>query len=90
MVKKEMVIHRDGFNVVFAKTFCTTAETFESEIRVVWEVKNIISDAKSILGVMAMEVRKGTAVILTTDGPDERDALQTLAGLLEDYENAPQ
>lgn len=89
MVKKEMVIHRDGFNVVFAKTFCTAAETFEAEIRVTWETKNIISDAKSILGVMAMEVRKGTAIILSADGPDEQDALQTLAGLLGDYENAP-
>lgn len=90
MVKKEMVIHRDGFNVVFAKTFCTAAEVFDAEIRVAWEAKNVVSDAKSILGVMAMEVRKGTAVVLTADGPDEQDALQTLVRLLEDYENTPQ
>lgn len=81
MKAKEIVIHHNGFNVVFAKKLTTAAEAFVSEIRIVWQAKNIISDAKSILGIMALDVTKGTTIALTATGPDEEQAVEELAYL---------
>ncbi|AIQ11956.1 HPr family phosphocarrier protein [Paenibacillus durus] len=75
MKTKEIIVHHGGFNVVFAKKLTSAAEQFASQIRIVWEAKNIVSDAKSILGVMALDVAKGTAITLTAEGPDEEQAV---------------
>ncbi|WMT39698.1 HPr family phosphocarrier protein [Paenibacillus sp. D2_2] len=72
----------DGFGVLMAKKISTTAAEYVSEIRVIWEEKNIISDMKSILGLMAMEIRKGTMLTLTFDGLDEDQAFE-IADLFE-------
>ncbi|GAA0399768.1 HPr family phosphocarrier protein [Paenibacillus motobuensis] len=73
----------DGFQVVFAKQVSSTAASTQSEIRIIWDEKNIISDAKSILGIMAMEAKQGTLLTLTFDGPDEDQAMELLSSLFE-------
>lgn len=82
MVSKTIVMPTDGFHVLFAKAFTNAAASYESELRVVWPARNIISDAKSILGIMALDATKGTEIVITADGPDEEAALETLGKLL--------
>ncbi|MFB7813511.1 HPr family phosphocarrier protein [Paenibacillus chitinolyticus] len=85
MKKKETEMKTNGFPVIQAKLFAHKAAEYESEIRVVWEEKNIISDGKSILGLMAMEVKQGTRIVLTAEGTDEDRAAEELVNWLETY-----
>ncbi|MEC0091177.1 HPr family phosphocarrier protein [Paenibacillus macquariensis] len=66
----------DGFPVLFAKQLSQAAAAYTSEIRIIWEERNIISDVKSILGLMALETKKGTILTLTMDGSDEEQAIE--------------
>lgn len=85
MTSKDVVVQQNGFPVVFAKYFTELAASFSTEeIRVVWPGKNIISDAKSILGLMALDVTKGTALTLTAEGPNEAKAIEALYALITD------
>ncbi|MGX4584551.1 HPr family phosphocarrier protein [Paenibacillus chitinolyticus] len=65
----------NGFHALFAKQLSGAATTYISEIRIIWEERNIISDVKSILGLMALETGKGTVLTLTFHGPDEDQAI---------------
>ena len=42
-------------------------------------------NAKSIMGVMMLAAGKGAKVTFETDGPDEADAMDALASLVNDY-----
>ncbi|MFS0838879.1 HPr family phosphocarrier protein [Paenibacillus sp. 1P03SA] len=85
MKKKQVEMKTNGFPVIQAKLFAHKAAEYESEIRIVWEEKNIISDGKSILGLMAMEVKQGTQIVLTAEGADEERAVDELVDWLETY-----
>lgn len=76
MKEVQVTMPADGFHVLFAKQVSNGAAAYQSEIRIIWKEKNIISDMKSILGLMALEARKGTVLTLTFDGPDEEQASQ--------------
>jgi len=81
------VVNRTGFHVVKAKKFSDLASSFPTEeIRVVWQEKNVISDAKSILGIMALDVTKGTVLELRAEGPNEAEALEALLALWNEIE----
>ncbi|MEK4439307.1 HPr family phosphocarrier protein [Paenibacillus sp. FSL K6-2862] len=83
MTSIEVTVQQSGFPLLFAKQFTETAAAFiEEEIRVIWPTKNIISDAKSILGVMALEVITGTTLTITAQGPKEQVAAEKLAELI--------
>ncbi|MGO4374332.1 HPr family phosphocarrier protein [Paenibacillus sp. MCAF20] len=76
MKAMKITMQTDGFPVLFAKQLSHSAAAYTSEIRIIWEERNIISDVKSILGLMALEVKKGTILTLTVDGPDEEQAIE--------------
>lgn len=40
-------------------------------------------NAKSIMGVMMLAAAKGSTVMLETDGPDENEAIDAIAHLIE-------
>lgn len=75
MKAMKITMRTDGFPVIFAKQLSHAAAAYASEIRIIWEERNIISDVKSILGLMALEAKKGTILTLTFDGPDEEQAM---------------
>ena len=47
------------------------------------------ADARSILAVLALDVRQGDEVVLTADGDGADEALDRLAGLLSGAEPVP-
>lgn len=59
-----------------------TASLFRSAITITHEKHTI--DAKSILGLMTMALPCGSVVTIAADGPDEKDAVQTIAELFRD------
>lgn len=74
---------KTSFHILPARLFTKKAASFESEIRVIWEERNIISDGKSILGLMALGIKEGTVLTITAEGPDEDRAVEELADLAE-------
>ncbi|WP_297608289.1 HPr family phosphocarrier protein [uncultured Sutterella sp.] len=59
-----------------------TASLFRSTITITHEKHTV--DAKSILGLMTMALPCGSVVTISADGPDEKDAVQTIAELFRD------
>lgn len=56
------------------------ATSFESEI---WlEKQGLKVNAKSIMGIMMLAAEQGSELIITTEGPDEEQALAGMAEIL--------
>ena len=58
------------------------ASQFESKIYVEYETKKV--NAKSIMAVMSLGVKKGNEVIITAEGEDEEDAIAEIQKVLEE------
>ena len=41
------------------------------------------ADGRSILAVLALDIRQGDEIVITADGPGAEDALDRLAGMLD-------
>ena len=84
MQTAEIVIeNRSGLHARPGKVFCARASQFASAVR----IENLTrgagpADAKSILGLLTLGVSQGHRVRLSTDGPDEEDALNALVDLI--------
>jgi phosphocarrier protein HPr len=73
--------HPTGLHARPAAVFVNTAKKFTARVTV--KHNNKEADAKSILNIMALGVTAETTVTIRADGPDEADALQQLAALIE-------
>ena len=58
------------------------ASQYESQIHLVSDDKKI--NAKSIMAVMSLGVKKGNEVIITAEGEDEEDAIAEIQKVLEE------
>ena len=72
-----------GLHLRAAGSFVRVASQFESQITVATETSPAV-DGKSILGLATQGAAKGTELVLTTDGPDEEEAMAALVALIED------
>ena len=63
-----------------ATYFIQKANDFRSSIWIEAEDRKI--NAKSLLGVLSMAIVTGTEVTISAEGPDEEEAVKTLAGML--------
>lgn len=78
MVKKEaLIVSPVGLKDRHTAFFVQQANKFESEIRL--EYKGGSVDAKSLTGVLALDVPHNAKVKIIANGPDEKVAAETLA-----------
>ena len=77
------IINKLGLHARAANKLVSTAGDFQSDIRVKGNGREV--DAKSIMPVMMLAASQGTEVELIVDGPDEQDAVEALAALINDY-----
>ncbi|WP_078411814.1 HPr family phosphocarrier protein [Priestia abyssalis] len=85
MTKTSLVVHlQHGLQARAATDFVQKASYFNSDITIVKNEKS--AAAKSIMGVMAMAVRKGEEIILMANGTDEQKAIKSLEGFLSKKE----
>ena len=77
------IINKLGLHARAANKLVSTAGDFQSDIRVKGNGREV--DAKSIMPVMMLAASQGTEVELIVDGPDERDAVEALTALINDY-----
>ncbi len=83
MIEKEITIcNRLGLHARAAAKFVRTANNFKSNITLGKNARRI--DGKSILGILMLAASQGTDLTLRVEGPDEREACQSLVSLVED------
>ena len=78
--KTAVVNNQVGLHARPATFFIQKANEFKSSIWVEVEERRV--NAKSLLGVLALGIVKGTEITLIANGPDEEEAVEALATLL--------
>jgi len=82
VIRRELVIrNRLGLHARAAARFVHAAGRFRSRVTAGRDGR--VTDGKSILGILLLGASPGTVIELTTDGPDEEEAMATLAALVE-------
>lgn len=81
MITKQLtVLNKLGIHARPAAQFVRVASRFQSEVSV--EKDGEAVDGKSIMGLMMLAVGWGAVVNVSTEGPDEADAMQALEELV--------
>lgn len=79
---KKVVKCASGLHNKQATYFIQKANDFRSSIWIEADERKI--NAKSLLGVLSMAIVTGSEVTISAEGPDEEEAVNTLADLLEE------
>lgn len=84
MIKEEIeIINILGLHARASTKFTQTASQYSSEIWVTRNGRRV--NAKSIMGVMMLAAAKGSKIELEANGTDERQAIDALKTLINDY-----
>ena len=84
MQEKEVrVENKTGIHARPAAMFVQAAGKFKSKVEVRAKERNKKVDAKSILMVMSLGLIKGTDIIISAQGEDEEEAVDTLCQLIK-------
>jgi phosphocarrier protein len=75
------VVNQLGMHARAAARFVHTAARFQARITVSRQGREM--DGKSIMGLLLLAAARGTSVTIAADGPDEGDAVDALAQLVE-------
>jgi len=77
------IINKLGLHARASAKLTQIANQFESDI---WLEKNDKKvNAKSIMGVMMLAASQGTNITITTEGLDEKEALNSIVTLINDF-----
>ncbi len=77
------IINKLGLHARASAKLTQIANQFESDI---WLEKNDKKvNAKSIMGVMMLAASQGTNITITTEGLDEKEALNSTVALINDF-----
>jgi len=81
MVKKDMKVEiKDGLNVGTVALFIQKASQFDSAIYLKYGDKKV--NAKSIMGMMTLDLGPGAQVQVSIDGDDESAAIEKIEAYL--------
>ena len=82
MTERDLEIsNRLGLHARAAAKLVHTAGRFSCDVTLVKEGEAV--DAKSILGLMALGATQGTIISIICNGPDEDQAIEAIATLIE-------
>ena len=82
MIKKPVeILNENGLHALPASRFVKLAEKFASDVTL--EKNGVEVSGKSIMGILTLACEKGSTVILTCRGKDEKDAFKALRKILE-------
>ncbi|MFZ9340852.1 MAG: HPr family phosphocarrier protein [Candidatus Methylopumilus sp.] len=77
------IINKLGLHARASAKLTQVANQFKADVWI--EKNNKKVNAKSIMGVMMLAASQGSDVIITTEGSDEQEALNTIVDLINDY-----
>ena len=75
------VVNQLGMHARAAAKFVHLATRYESRVKVVRDRREM--DGKSIMGVLLLAAARGSAITISAEGADERDAVAALVALVE-------
>lgn len=75
------IVNQLGMHARAAAKFVHLASRYQSTLTVRRDTREM--DGKSIMGLLLLAAARGTTVILSAEGPDEREAIEALARLVE-------
>ena len=82
MVERSVqVANKNGLHARPAAEIVKAAAKFKSDITIVRDDLEV--NGKSIMGVMMLAAEYGSTLVLRAQGPDEGDAVGTIASLIE-------
>ena len=82
MVRMEAVFNcADGMTPDVAAQLAQAAERYRSHLQMECGGKRVLLD--SLIGILSVACRRGTALAVIADGEDEHDAAQAIAALIE-------
>ena len=79
-VKEAVVMNQVGLHARPATFFVQKANSFRSTVWIEKDERRV--DAKSLLGVLSMGIKKDTVITLIADGADEQAAVDGLCELI--------
>ena len=83
MQRRELeIVNKLGLHARASAKLTQAAAHFSSEIWISRNDRRV--NAKSIMGVMMLAAARGTRVVVEAEGPDEIEALESLARLFAD------
>ena len=77
------IINKLGLHARASAKLTQVANQFESNIWIEKNDKKV--NAKSIMGVMMLAASQGTDIKISTEGVDEKEALDSITALINDY-----
>ena len=81
--KLTTIINETGLHARPASDFVRTASKFKADITIQREGSDTATNAKSIIFLLSQGLSKGTSVIISADGEDEQEAVDTLVALIQ-------
>jgi len=75
------ILNALGLHARAAAKFVHTAGRYQAHIRVARGEREV--DGKSIMGLLLLAAAQGSAIKISADGPDERDAIAALCALVQ-------
>jgi phosphocarrier protein len=75
------VIEEAGIHARPASVLVSEADKFDADVYLTFKGKRV--SLKSIMGVMALGIPKGSKITIAASGPDEDEALATLTQTME-------
>lgn len=83
LVTSIKIINKLGLHARASAKLTQVANQFKSDIWIEKNHKKV--NAKSIMGVMMLAASQGSDITITTEGPDEQDALNSIIALINEY-----
>jgi phosphotransferase system HPr (HPr) family protein len=85
MLSKEVTVkNKTGLHARPASDFVKAAGKFKSAISIEFRDKKI--NAKSIVHVLSAGISAGSTILLSAEGEDEQQAVETLADVIDKFE----
>ncbi|HKK16587.1 MAG TPA: HPr family phosphocarrier protein [Gammaproteobacteria bacterium] len=82
------ITNKLGLHARAAASFVQTASSFESDISVIHNGREV--NGKSIMGIMMLAAGKGSSIQIIANGKDEEAALDRLEALVTDRFGEPE
>ena len=79
--EKITILNENGLHALPASRFVKLAEKFKSDITITKDGVEV--SGKSIMGILTLACEKGSKVMLTINGDDEKKAMAALRKILE-------
>ncbi|MDD3115427.1 MAG: HPr family phosphocarrier protein [Anaerovibrio sp.] len=81
--EKFTITNSQGLHARPAGQIAKEARAFQAKVTLSVDATGKKTDAKSLMGIMTLQAKKGTVVTVSADGPDENEAVEKFGSMIE-------